>query len=189
VQYNTDYRFEALGTFPAGTQFVWQFGDGATSTTTAPTASHVYTQTGNFGITVEGRSGSTSSASTAQVSVRSLVGRWVGTMSGHTVFPPGRPVAITSFELTVTSSTPDGPSLILNGSWADNAGCRVTRTGFIRQSLNPKPLAEVTFGMESFVCADGDFYMTGTADTRFDRVEGSCAPRGGPNCRFSMVRQ
>ena len=43
------------------------------------------------------------------------------------------------------------------------------------------------FGIESFFCADGDFYLTGTADSRFDRVEGSCG--GGPNCRFQMTRQ
>ena len=34
VQYNTDFQLTADGTFPSGTQFVWNFGDGSSTTTT-----------------------------------------------------------------------------------------------------------------------------------------------------------
>ncbi len=192
VLYNTDFSFEATGTFPSGVQFLWQFGDGTSTTTSAPSASHTYTQTGNFGVTVEARAGSNSSAATKQVAVRSLVGRWIGTMSGHTGFPPARPVPITGFDLTINSSpSPPGGSstaAVLNATWSDLAGCRQNRS--IVQNFNPRATAEVTFTLEAFPCNAGDFVLTGTADARFDRVEGTCGDMGrNPNCRFQMTRQ
>jgi hypothetical protein len=190
VLYNTVFQFEVIGTIPFGTQFFWQFGDGTSTTTNVPTASHAYTQTGSFGVTVEGRMGSSSSASTRQVSVRSLVGRWVGTMTGHTRFPPSRPVPITGFEITFHDSPAPNSSNFapLRANWSDLAGCRESRPNLINQNFSPRATAEVDFGIESFFCNDGDFYLTGTADSRFDRVEGTCLT-GGPNCRFQMTRQ
>lgn len=189
VQHNTDFQFVATGSFPTGTQFTWQFGDGTSAITTVPTANRIYSQTGSFGVTVEARAGSSSAAGTRQVSVRSLVGRWTGTITGHTGFPRNRPIPITSFELTVNSQTLDRTTLKLSGSWADSAGCRETRAGFINQLLNPRPTAGVSVGVESLLCNDGDFYLTGIADSRFDRIDGTCTAQGGPNCAFRMNRQ
>jgi hypothetical protein len=193
VQFNTDFQFDAQGTFPSGTQFTWQYGDGSTGTTTAPRGTHIYTQTGNFTVTVEARLGANSSVSTRQVSVRSLVGRWLGTVTGHTTFPANRQIPIPSFELVVAAAPAPAAGArfaALSATWADEAGCRENRAGFINQSFTFQPTASVGFGVESLLCNDrSDFYMTGLANATFDRVEGTCAPFGGPNCRFQMVRQ
>jgi len=190
VQYNTDFQFSAAGAFPSGTQFVWNFGDGSSTTTSSPSVSRVYGQAGVFNVSVEARSGANSAVATRPLSVRSLLGRWFGTVTGFTHFPLQRPVAITSFELLVANQTLDAATLMLHGRWADDAGCRETRVEFMRQRLQPVPSATVTFGVNSLSCANGDFYLTGLADARFDRVEGHCDVAGGnPNCRFSMVRE
>jgi hypothetical protein len=190
VQYNTDFQLTAAGTFPAGTQFVWNFGDGSSTTTSSPSVSRVYGQAGVFTVGVEARSGSNVASATKSLSVRSLLGRWFGTVTGFTHFPLQRPVAITSFELLVANQTLDGATLMLHGRWADDAGCRETRVEFMRQRIQPAASATVTFGVNNLFCADGDFYLTGLADARFDRVEGHCDVAGGnPNCRFSMVRE
>lgn len=190
VQYNTDFQFTADGTFPSGTQFVWNFGDGSSTTTSSPSVSRVYGQAGVFTVSVEARGGAGSATATRPVSVRSMLGRWFGTVTGFTHFPLQRPVAIKSFELLVANQTLDGATLMLHGRWADDAGCRETRVEFMRQRLQPAASATVTFGVNSLSCADGDFYLTGLADAKFDRVEGHCDVVGGnPNCRFSMVRE
>jgi hypothetical protein len=190
VQYNTDFQFTATGTFPAGTEFVWSFGDGSSTTTSTPTVGRVYGQAGVFGVTVNARRGSESASAARQVSVRSLLGRWFGTITGFTSFPLQRPVAMTSFELLVANQTRDGASLMLHGRWADDAGCRETRVEFMRQRIEPAPSATVTFGVNGLSCADGDFYLTGDADAPFDRVSGHCNVAGNnPNCRFTMVRE
>jgi hypothetical protein len=192
VQYNTDFQFSANGSFPAGTQFTWRFGDGSSTTTSSPAVGRVFGQAGVFDVSVEARQGGASGAAFKQVSVRSLVGRWFGTMTGHTRFPAARPQAITSFELLVTSQSPaaDGRSLMLTGRWADSAGCRENRAEFLRQIIQPEPTATVTFGVHALSCADGDFFLTGLADAAFNAVEGHCNVSGGnPNCRFSMRRE
>lgn len=140
-------------------------------------------------MSVEARAGGNSSASTTQVSVRSLAGRWAGVVTGHTSYPRNRPIPINTFDLVINTVTRDGASAVLSGSWADDAGCRESRSGFIRQVISPKATAEVRFSVESLVCNDGDFILKGTADAAFDRVEGTCSGGGGANCRFTMVRR
>ena len=193
VQYSTEFQFDATGTLPTGTQFVWQFGDGTSTTTSTPRSTHIYAQTGSFGVTVEARSGSSSASAAKSVSVRSLVGRWIGTVTGHTYYPANRPIPIPRFELVVSGVVPPAPGAayaVLAASWADDAGCRENRVGFINQGITPQATATVVFGVESLLCNDrSDFYMTGLADAAFNRVEGSCATFGGPNCKFHMVRQ
>lgn len=190
VQYNTDFQFAASGTYPTGTQFDWNFGDGSTATTTASsTNSHVYLLAGTFRLTLDARLGSTTATATKQVSVKNLLGRWLGTVTGHTNFPRIRPVPITSFELIVSGMALDGRTVRLTGSWTDSAGCRESRSGFLNQVLRPGPTATVTVGVEGLLCNDGDFYMTGTADPTFNIVQGSCVGYGGPNCSFLMIRQ
>jgi len=150
VVHNTDFAFEAVGTFPAATSFAWQFGDGSSATTSTPTATHVYSQVGNFGVVVEARAGSSSGTATNPVTVRSLIGRWHGTVTGHTVVPRQRPIPITSFDLTINNAprpaTPTG-IVELSASWADDAGCR--RDRLIVQSFTPRPAAEVNISIES----------------------------------------
>jgi hypothetical protein len=190
VQYNTDFQLTATGTFPAGTEFVWTFGDGSSTTTSTPTVGRVYGQAGVFPVTVNARRGAESASATRQVSVRSMLGRWFGTITGFTSFPLQRPVAMTSFELLVANQTPDGSTLMLHGRWADDAGCRETRVEFLRQRIEPAPTATVTFGVNGLSCASGDFYLTGEADAAFDHVTGNCNVAGNnPNCRFTMRRE
>lgn len=190
VQYNTDFQFTAAGNFPSGTQFVWNFGDGSSTTTNTPTVGRIYGQAGVFGVSVEARQGSSSGVASKQVSVRSMLGKWIGTITGFTHFPLQRPVAMTGFELLVVNQTLDGSSIMLHGRWADDAGCRETKVENIRQRLAPAPSATVTFGVNALSCADGDFYLTGLADAKFDKVEGQCNVAGNnPNCRFTMTRE
>lgn len=190
VQFNTDFRFTAAGSFPAGSEFIWNFGDGSTTVTTSPTVSKTYGQTGAFAATVTARRGSDSGTVTRQVTVKSLLGRWFGRITGFTHFPFARQVPITEFELLVVNQTPDSGTLMLHGRWADDAGCRETRVEFMRQRIEPVPSAAVTFGVNNLSCADGDFYLTGEADASFNRVDGHCNVAGNnPNCRFTMVRE
>lgn len=187
VLHGTNFQFDASGTFPTGTQFVWQFGDGSTATTTESSARHVYSQSGSFAVSLEARLGASSGAAVTQVSVRSMVGRWRGTVTGHTRYPPSRPVAIRSFDLTISVSPTPAASCVIgsNAAWSDDAGCR--RNVFC-QSFPSTAAAEISFSIETLSCNDGDFIFRGTADAAFDRVEGACTS-GGPNCRFTMTRQ
>jgi hypothetical protein len=190
VQFNTDFQFTAAGSFPSGTEFVWQFGDGSSTTTSTPTVSRTFGQAGVFGVNVTARRGAESASAARQVSVRSMLGHWVGKITGFTGFPLHRPVALTGFEMLITNHTRDGSTLMLHGRWADDAGCRETRVERFRQRIEPSPTASVTFGIDELTCANGAFYLTGTADATFDRVEGHCNVMGNnPNCRFSMVRE
>jgi hypothetical protein len=192
VQFNTDFQFTAQGSFPSGTQFVWRFGDGSATTTNTPTASRVFGQAGVFNVSVEARAAGATASAARPVSVRSIIGRWTGTVTGFTSYPAQRPVAITGFELQVIRQTlaEDGRSLMLEGRWADDAGCREARVEFVRQLIQPEPTATVTFGVNGLSCASGDFFLTGLADATFDRVEGHCNVTGtNPNCRFSMRRE
>jgi hypothetical protein len=191
VQYSTDFQFTATGTFPGGTQYVWRFGDGSSVTTSSASVSKIFGQAGVFDVSVEARADGASASAVRPVSVRSLIGRWTGTVTGFTSFPSARPVPITGFELSIIDQTvaADG-SLMLRGRWADNAGCRETRVEYLRQTFRPEPAATVTFGVNGLSCASGDFYLTGIADAKFDRVEGHCNGAGNnPNCRFAMVRE
>lgn len=190
VQFGTDFQFTATGSFPAGTEFVWNFGDGSSTTTSSPSVSRVFGQAGVFGVSVNARHASETAAATRSVSVRSMVGRWTGKVSGFTAFPSFRPVAMTSFEMLITGFTRDGNTLKLQGRWTDDAGCRETRVDYFKQRIETAAAASVTFGVDELSCAGGAFYLTGTADATFDNVEGHCNVMGNnPNCRFSMVRQ
>lgn len=190
VHFNTDFQFTAAGTFPSGTEFDWNFGDGTTATTTSPTVSRIYAEAGVFGATVTARRGGTSASAARQVSVKSLLGRWFGKITGFSSFPLTRRVPITEFELIVANQTPDGNTLMLHGRWADDAGCRENRVEFFRQRLEPVAAARVTFGVNQLSCASGDFYLTGDADAAFNRVEGHCNVIGNnPDCRFTMTRE
>lgn len=190
VQFNTDFQFTAAGSFSPGTEFVWNFGDGSSTTTNGPTVSRTFAQAGVFGVNVTARRGTESAFAARAVSVRSMIGRWVGKVSGFTSFPLHRPVAVTGFEMLITSYTRDGSTLMLQGRWTDDAGCRETRSEFFRQRIEPGPTATVTFGIDESTCAGGAFYLSGIADATFDRVEGQCNVMGNnPNCRFTMVRE
>ena len=90
----------------------------------------------------------------------------------------------------MSNQTLDGSSLMLHGRWADDAGCRETRPEQLRQRIQPDATATVTFGMNGLSRSSGDFYLTGVADSAFDRVEGHCNVVGNnPNCRFTMRRE
>lgn len=190
VQFTTDYQFTATGSFPSGTEFVWNFGDGSSTTTTTPSASRTFGQAGVFGVSVTARHGNASGFAAKPVSVRSLVGHWTGKITGFTAFPSFRPMPMTSFELLITGFTREGNTLLLQGRWTDDAGCRETRSDYFRQRLEIASAAAVTFGVDELSCAGGAFYLTGTADATFDNVEGHCNVMGNnPNCRFTMKRE
>jgi hypothetical protein len=190
VQFNTDFQFTAAGLFPSGTEFVWNFGDGSSTTTASPTVARTYNQAGVFPVTVTARRGGDTSSSSRAVNVRSLIGSWTGKITGFTSFPMQRPTPMTGFEMLITNQTLNGNTLMLSGRWADDAGCRETRAENFRQRVEPAHTAAVTFGVNGLSCASGDFYLTGTADATFDHVEGSCNVIGNnPNCRFTMTRQ
>jgi len=190
VQFATDYQFTADGSFTSGTEFTWNFGDGSSTTTSTPTVTRIFGQSGVFNVNVTARRGTETASSSKPVSVRSMVGRWTGKISGFTSFPSFRPVPMTSFEMLITGFTRDGDTLQLQGRWTDDAGCRETRSSFFRQRIATGSAATVTFGLDELSCAGGAFYLTGTADATFDNVEGHCNVMGNnPNCRFSMKRE
>jgi len=210
VQWGTRFIFDVAGTLPATPTFTWRFGDNAFAEGPGP-ASHVYSAAGDYMATLEVRSAGLIAATVSTpVSVRSLLGTWHGTVTGHTDVPRGRP-AITSFTLTVFTPpnpadriTPFGSTVAIDGLWTDNTGCRVGRgaggfPGFLVQTLDTTQIlgfdpsaVVVSLGIEQFECngVDGfrDFPMLGTADAAFNVVNGTCS-LGGPECRFEMRRQ
>jgi hypothetical protein len=190
VQFNTDFQLTAAGSFSPDTEFVWNFGDGSSTTTSTPTVSRTFGQAGVFTVNVTARRSGESVSATRPVSVRSMVGHWVGKMTGFTNFPLHRPVPITSFDMLIVNQTRDNNTLMLHGRWMDDAGCRETRVEYFRQRIEPASTATVTFGVDELTCAKGAFYLSGTADATFDKVEGHCNVMGNnPNCRFTMVRE
>lgn len=175
----TQFTFTANAS-NAGPQaaFAWQFGDGV-SRTTGATATHVFTRSGTFTVqvTVSNVVGQVSTSTTVRVA--SLVGTWLGTVTGHT----GQPIPITSFELDVSQPLgPAGVTTPLAASWADNAGCR--RSNLLFGSVShPR---SVTVGAQQLSCNNGnDFYLTGTTDDQVQRITGTCT--GG--CQFQMTRR
>lgn len=185
----TEFTFSAdtNATAPQST-FAWQFGDGS-STTAGGTVTHVFTRAGTFTVQLVVTNAAGQASASTTVRVASLIGTWIGTVTGHTRFPPNRPIPIRAFELRLYQSLgPPGPAsaTTLNASWTDDAGCRENRYGFIHGEV--KHPRSVKVGVESLLCNDGDFYLDGTADEEIRTVTGRC-PLGGPACEFRMVRQ
>ena len=200
VQYGTEFIFTTTGSFPEGTTYKWHFGDGASAT--GQRVSHVYQQEGTFNSEViVSSNGKDSSSYGRQVVVRSLVGEWEGSITGHT----GNYVRydpVTRFVLHVGSIPYPGESSFVplhDATWRDDAGCRIPPSpsnGYIHQEFglprsgvgSDRSEVAVGFGIESFRCNDyTDFYLRGVADATFDVVEGVCS-NSGPDCRFRMQR-
>jgi len=102
--------------------FNWQFGDGNTVAGGA-SAIHIYARSGTFTVQVTAMNSAGQATRSTSIRVTSLIGRWLGTITGH----PGvanrwRP--LTSFELRLNSSpgSGDGPSTELSASWATTHG-------------------------------------------------------------------
>jgi hypothetical protein len=209
VQWGTTFIFDITGSVPANARFVWRFGDNSFAEGPGP-ASHIYGTSGSYTASVEVSSGGGTLTGSTPVTVRSLLGSWLGTVTGHTNVPRGRP-PITSFTLTVFKTpnpsdriTPFGSTVSIDGLWTDNAGCRIgtgagSAAGFLAQTLDTTALfgfdpsaVGVSIGIEQFACngAAGfeDFPLLGTADASFDVVTGTCN-LGGSGCRFRMARQ
>jgi hypothetical protein len=166
--------------------FSWQFGDGS-SASGSGSAAYVYTRSGSVtaSLTVTNSAGQASTSVTLRVA--SLIGTWLGSVSGHTGFPRNRPIPISAFQLRLDQSPDSGPLFSsLAGLWIDSAGCRESRIGLIKGTVShPR---SVSVGVESLLCNDGDFYLNGLADEQINVITGSCVS-GGPACEFRMVRQ
>jgi lysyl endopeptidase len=171
------YSADVTGLTPLSA-FNWQFGDGSFSSTVGPIVGHTFTRAGTFQgqVTVATPGGQGYGA--ASVRVASLVGRWLGTVTGHTA-----PTPISSFELILRQ--PLAPSITpltpISASWSDNAGCRRSDAifGWVR---HPRT---VTVGVEHLTCNDfADFYLTGTPDAEAQVISGTC----GAGCTFQMTR-
>lgn len=174
--------FTAEGTSSTGTSYSWNFGDGSTSTGGA-SATHAYANAGTYTVQVSASNSAGQASSSSSIRVVSLRGIWQGTVTGHTRFPPNRPIPITAFEIRLNQSLP-GTDAELNATWADSAGCRADR--FLRGSVSGPNT--VRMGVEQLLCNDGDFYLSGTTDAEGRVVTGTCS-LGGPNCKFTMTRQ
>lgn len=175
----TQFTFTAnVGPASPQTVFDWQFGDGGSSSTTGPTATHLFTRAGTFTVQVTVSNSAGQVGASTPVRVASLVGTWLGTVTGHMGQPP-----ITSFDLTVHQPLERGaPTTPLAASWIDNAGCRRTNLMFGSVS-HPR---SVTVGAQQLSCNNGnDFYLTGTTDDQVQRITGTCT--GG--CQFQMTRR
>lgn len=180
----TEFTFSADTDGGPQTSYTWNFGDGS-SVVGGSSTPHTYSRSGTFTVQVIATNLAGQDAQSTSTRVASLKGRWLGTITGHPGVPRRwRP--ITSFELRLDSGLPgpDGGAAEINASWADNAGCRVTRGLF----GSVQPAREVQVGVEQLLCNDGDFYLRGTADEQVSVITGTC-PSGGPNCQFRMVRQ
>jgi PKD repeat protein len=168
-----------------GASFSWQFGDGNASSAAAP-VTHVYQRAGDYAaqLTVSNSAGSASR--TINVRVASMVGAWVGTVTGHTGYPLNRPIPIIRFELRILQPVGTASLGPLAASWSDNAGCRESRFERIRGHVSD-PVA-IQFGVEQLLCNDGDLYFHGSADATANSFSGTCQ-QGGPECHFVMFRQ
>ena len=185
----TNFTFSAdtNATTPQST-FSWQFGDGSPPEA-GSTATHVFSRSGPFVVrlTITNAAGEATSTTTTQI--RSLVGYWIATVTGHTTVPANRRISRVDLLLN-QSPGPGTRGTALSGSWVDDAGCRFT-TRIFGSVSHPRG---ISVGVESLPCNDGgtgrtsDFYLSGTADEQLNVVTGNCT-QGGPNCQFRMVRQ
>ena len=144
-----------------------------------------YSGAGSYTVQVTATNSAGSASSSTLVRVVSMQGTWIGTVTGHTRFPPQRPIAITSFELRINQTLPARPSTsAVSANWLDSAGCR-QNFNIIGDVVAPNT---AFVSIESLLCNDGDFSMTGTPDADGRVITGTCT-LGGPNCKFTMTRQ
>jgi len=84
------FTAQTVSTTPAA-NYAWAFGDGATASSTSPTATHVYstlpsgsTTQGTFTVTLTVSSGTNSATATGSVAVGSVAGCWLDDSNGPT---------------------------------------------------------------------------------------------------------
>jgi hypothetical protein len=84
--------------------FAWNFGDGAEGAGSAPT--HVYANTGLFGVVVTATdSAGTSAQASDRVAVRAVTGRWTATLSPPS--GPTKPIDLVQNQTAVTATIND----------------------------------------------------------------------------------
>ena len=85
-------------------EFFWEFGDGADATTTAPSSSHEYAQSGNYTVNVTARKGDKESVASAQVTIEQI--EQTATL---TATPTSGPAPLTvQFSSTLSGENPAG---------------------------------------------------------------------------------
>jgi len=160
----TNFAFTASGVSNA-TSYSWDFGDGATTTTTSGAANHVYALTGTYSLKVTATPSSGSSRTgSLSVTTKSFTGTWDATCPNR---PAGFPSFPTAFVLTLTQS---GTSV--NGSMSGGGLSRAftfpgTTTSPRRFSVGVETINNV------WAAQDGDFYFNLTADDTMDRATGT----------------
>jgi PKD repeat protein len=96
LQGATAIRFTSQGAADEDASYLWQFGDGSSSTERTPT--HVYASAGSFNVTLTVSNDKGSSTGTTSVTVRSIGGNWIRTT-------PIRPTSVLAWStITLTQS-------------------------------------------------------------------------------------
>lgn len=115
-------QFDASGTEGSVDEYRWDFGDGATTTTTKPSTEHTYTEAGSYTVTLTAASGdSTDEATLSVVAVEAPTAQPQVLLDGEPVAPPGEvgnnPFVGDSVTLDGSESTADPDQEIASYEW------------------------------------------------------------------------
>ncbi len=169
LQGATPVSFSANASDPDGDSLTynWNFGDGANGTGASP--SHVYGGAGDFGVSVEVSDGKKNASGATNVSVRSMAGRWGGTITvpGYSPFP-------ITLNLAQSGSS-------LSGNYSDFEGSG-TVSGSVSAPLNVR----ITVSQAPYL----PFTLSGTASADVNSVSGTVTGFDTPGTpTFTMNRQ
>ena len=169
----TSFTFSAAGASdPDGDTLTynWNFGDGASGS--GQNANHTYTTAGSFNVSLTVSDGDADATANGSVNVRSLSGRWNGTI----VVGGGVPTELT---LTQNNTSISGTIFLPTGSDASE------RNGTVSGAVS-SPLA-VTFSADLPCCIP--FQFTGTADSDVNRLTGTVTGSGFTGQSWTLTRQ
>ena len=170
----TSFSFSASGASdPDGDAltFSWNFGDGSTGT--GQTASHTYANAGTFSVSVTVSDGEAQATANGSVTVRSLSGRWSGTIASGGGVPTVLNITQSGANFSGTFNVPlQGlPNNVANG----------TVTGSVNSPLN------VAFSVKTPCCAA--FQFSGTSDAEVNRLTGVVNGSGFTGQSWTLTRQ
>jgi hypothetical protein len=145
--------------------YSWNFGDGSTGS--GASASHVYTTAGSFSVQVTVTAKEKSASATGSVTVRSLAGRWSGTLTGQGFTIP-----------TTLNFAHSGTAL--SGNYNDGSF-----SGPVSGRVSDPRSVTFTVSIPGFQA----FTFTGTADADGNRLTGSANGSGFVNAPWTVTRQ
>jgi PKD repeat protein len=164
------YNFSATGTLPVGVQYLWNFGDGQTSTLANPT--HVYANTGSNNVSLTISSNGCVFSTTTSTVLSSVVP--TPTISGTTTFCAGASTTLTSSSgtsyLWSNGATSQAITVTTAGTFtvqvSNASGCQSAASAATITTVNVLPATPTISGITTF-CAGASTTLTSSSGTSY----------------------